>query len=68
MVNPGALESMLLMMLQLTLKLSQLKLEVEPGLLGEVDILLLPDDNASESNRELAAKTRCDSKHSLANG
>ena len=68
MVNPGALESMLLMMLQLTLKLSQLKLEAEPGLLGEVDILLLPDDNASESNRELTAKIRCDSKHSLANG
>lgn len=43
------------MMLQLTLKLSQLKLEADPGLLGEVETLLLADDNGSESNKELAA-------------
>ena len=48
------------MMLQLTLKLSQLKLEAEPGLLGkiEVEILLLADDNGSESNKELGAKVQ----------
>lgn len=40
----------------LTLKLSQLKLVAEPGLLGEVETLLRADEHASESNAELAAK------------
>jgi hypothetical protein len=65
MVNPGALESVLLIKLQLTLKLSQLMLEVEPGLLGEVETLLRADDDASESKTKLAAKIQCSRKHAI---
>lgn len=63
MVIPGALESVLLIILQLTLKLSQLKLGAEPGLLGEVETLLRVDDDGSESKTELAAKVQCGGKH-----
>lgn len=63
MVNPGTLESVLLTMLML---MEQPKLEAEPGLLGEVEILLLrADDNTSGSSAAPSAKIRFSSRHTV---
>lgn len=58
MVIPEGFESMLLRRLRLTLKLRKLKPEAELGLLGEVEILLRADDNASASGTVLSAKVQ----------